>query len=57
MPMPETLCRRCGAELAHRADCDLCGQALRVVCPVCGYMPDERVHIDCVTAAALLTQL
>jgi hypothetical protein len=41
-------------ELAHRADCDLCGKSIRVICSGCGYMPDDRVHIDCVTAKALL---
>ena len=40
--------------MAEHADCDLCGRALRVMCPECGYLPDDRVHIDCVTAASLL---
>ena len=55
MPMPETMCRRCGAELAEHANCNLCGRALRVICPVCGFLPDDRVHADCLTAASLLS--
>lgn len=48
--MPETLCKRCGAELAANSHCELCGMPVNFACAACGYVSDDRVHADCATA-------
>jgi predicted amidophosphoribosyltransferase len=46
--MTETICRPCGSEqLDVTKICDFCNQALYLTCNNCGYISDEKVHVDC----------
>jgi predicted amidophosphoribosyltransferase len=46
--MTETLCRSCGSEKLHiKIICEFCNQPINFVCSRCGYITDEKVHVDC----------
>ena len=52
--MTEELCRKCGSELKATLVCEFCKQTLNFSCSVCGYTPEEKVHIDCRNVEYLL---
>jgi uncharacterized Zn finger protein len=53
--MTETICRSCGSEeLDVTKICGFCNQALYLTCNNCGYISDEKVHIDCRNAEFFL---
>ena len=53
--MTETICRSCGSEqLDVTKICDFCNQALYLTCNRCGYISDEKVHVDCIRRVEVL---
>ena len=55
--MTESLCRRCGAEDMHiKMVCEFCNQPIKFECGNCGYVTDEKVHVDCINAEFLLSK-
>ena len=55
MPVPETICRTCGLELEAASVCRFCNQILKFTCKRCGYISDEKIHVDCRNAEFLVT--
>lgn len=45
--MPDTLCRKCGAELERHSKCPECLQTIQEVCPKCQYISLEKFHMVC----------
>ena len=56
MFMTESICRSCGSEeLDVIRICGFCKQALNLGCNHCGYIADEKVHVDCKNAEFFLS--
>ena len=54
--MAETICRSCGSESIHiKAICEFCKQPISFECGNCGYITDDKVHVDCINAEFLLS--
>ena len=54
--MTETLCRSCGAEgMQIKTVCGFCKQPINFACSRCGYITDDKVHVDCINAEFLLS--
>jgi len=53
--MPDTNCRSCGSKLEVNLVCKFCNQPVRLTCGICGYISDEKVHVDCMNAEFLVT--
>ena len=54
--MTETLCRSCGSEELHvKTVCGFCNQPINFTCGHCGYIADEKVHVDCRNAEFFLS--
>ena len=54
--MAETICRSCGSESIHiKAICEFCKQPISFECGNCGYVTDDKVHVDCINAEFLLS--
>ncbi|MBA4453922.1 MAG: hypothetical protein H2B05_03150 [Nitrosopumilaceae archaeon] len=51
--MPDTLCRRCGAELKTQTKCVECFQTIREICPSCQYTPLEKFHLNCMVMSGV----
>jgi len=52
----ETICRSCGSEKLHvKIICELCSQAINFECSYCGYITDDKVHVDCKNTEFLLS--
>jgi predicted amidophosphoribosyltransferase len=52
----ETICRSCGSEKLHvKVICELCSQPINFECIHCGYITDEKVHVDCKNREFLLS--
>jgi len=49
-------CRSCGSEkLNVKLICGFCGQLINFECSNCGYITDEKVHVDCKNTEFLLS--
>ena len=54
--MTDAICRSCGSEEMHiKTVCGLCKQPINFVCGSCGYITDQKVHVDCINAEFLLS--
>ena len=54
--MAETICRSCGSESIHiKAICEFCKQPISFECGNCGYITDDKVHVDCINAEFLVS--
>ena len=45
--MPDSNCRSCGSDLEIISVCQSCLQASKLTCNNCGYISDEKIHLDC----------
>ena len=45
--MPDSNCRSCGSDLEIISVCESCHQASKLTCNNCGYISDEKIHLDC----------
>ena len=54
--MADTICRSCGSESIYmKAICEFCKQPISFECGNCGYITDDKVHVDCINAEFLLS--
>ena len=54
--MTETMCRSCGSEKLHvKIICEFCSQPINLECKNCGYITDDKVHVDCKNTEFLLS--
>lgn len=54
--MLDSKCRSCGCDLEVISVCKSCYQTLKLACNACGYISDEKVHLDCRNAEFLVTR-
>ena len=54
--MTDAICRSCGSEEMHiKTVCELCKQPVNFTCGRCGYITDDKVHVDCINVEFLLS--
>jgi hypothetical protein len=51
-----TICIKCGSSIDPFSFCELCKEPLNFKCASCGFVTEEKVHVDCVNANSLVTE-
>jgi hypothetical protein len=51
--MPDTICRRCGEEIASQSKYPECRQTIQEICPKCKYAPLEKFHLNCMIVSGI----
>ena len=51
-----TICIKCGSSIDPFSYCELCKEPLNFKCASCGFVTEEKVHVDCVNANSLVTE-
>jgi hypothetical protein len=54
--MGSTICIKCGSSLVPFSYCELCKEPLNFKCSSCGFVTEEKVHVDCVNANSLVKE-
>jgi hypothetical protein len=54
--MGSTICIKCGSSLAPFSYCELCKEPLNFKCSSCGFVTEEKVHVDCASANFLVKE-
>jgi predicted amidophosphoribosyltransferase len=47
--------KRCSEKLHVKLICELCKQPINFECSHCGYITDEKIHVDCKNTEFLLS--